>query len=85
MQGEMLDPLGNPWVVGDEGPALSRRDVLRGVEGVGGDVAERPHLAPTPFGADRMGGVLDDEQAVTVSDLVQPVEVDAGAPPGAPA
>ena len=57
--------VGAPRIVGDDHPAVPRRaEVLRGEEREAAVVPHRPGLAPLVRGADRLGGVLDHDEAV---------------------
>ena len=73
---EPLHALRGLLVADDEGAALERGDVLRGMERERGQVPVRADRPARPAGADRVRGVLDDEQPMTVAQLVDAIEVD---------
>ena len=56
---ETLDPVGDLLVLGRQRTALTRRNVLRRIERVGGEVAVSADLNALPLGADGVSGILD--------------------------
>src|SRR5690348_4694488 len=80
MERQLLDAVGYNFVVGREGTALDGRDVLGHVERVGGEVAVGADQAIPPPGADRVCGVLDDKQTVTIAKRVEGIHVYRSAP-----
>ena len=61
------EPLGPALVVRRNDPALARRDVLRRVEGEARHPVGTHGAGPDPR-AVRLGGVLDDREAVALGD-----------------
>ena len=62
---------------GDDARVSVSAQVLGGIETEGGGYAERACAAPVPFGADGLGGVLDNCNSEFLRDTVERVHVGA--------
>ena len=80
MVAETAHPAGELGVVGHHHAALSRREVLDGVEAEGGHVCDAADAAAAVHRSRRMARILDEQEAVPVGDRQQLVQIarDAG-------